>query len=99
MGFCMRHWPSDCKFNRKQFSNVQAFKLFAYREAPLLEKRLGDGCSVRRNLLRKYTLINGILSDINLPLSGISFTLVLFFLRVRTPEGSIISKVKRVDWL
>ncbi|KAI0088174.1 MFS general substrate transporter [Irpex rosettiformis] len=35
---------------------------------------------------------------INLPLSGIAFTLVLFFLRVRTPEGSITSKVKRVDW-
>ncbi|KAI0826235.1 iron permease [Irpex lacteus] len=38
------------------------------------------------------------LTDINLPLSGISFFLVLFFLRVRTPAGSIISKVKRVDW-
>ena len=37
--------------------------------------------------------------DINLPLSSISFVLVLFFLRVRTPEGSILSKAKRVDWL
>ncbi|KAI0701971.1 iron permease [Cytidiella melzeri] len=35
---------------------------------------------------------------INLPLSAIAFVLVLFYLRVRTPEGSIMSKVKRVDW-
>jgi len=36
---------------------------------------------------------------LNLPLSGMSFLLVVIFLRVRTPEGSIGSKIKRVDWL
>ncbi|KAF8148433.1 iron permease [Crassisporium funariophilum] len=36
---------------------------------------------------------------LNLPLSGISFALVVIFLRVRTPEGSMGSKIKRVDWL
>ncbi|KAI0347418.1 iron permease [Trametopsis cervina] len=35
---------------------------------------------------------------INLPLAGISFFLVLFYLRVRTPPGSIITKLARVDW-
>jgi len=35
----------------------------------------------------------------NLPLCGIAFAFVLFFLRVRTPEGSVSAKIKRVDWL
>ena len=34
----------------------------------------------------------------NLPLTGIAFALVVLFLRVRTPEGSIKSKLRRVDW-
>ena len=37
--------------------------------------------------------------DLNLPLTGIAFLLVLFFLRVRTPPGSIKSKLKRLDIL
>ncbi|KAI0327038.1 iron permease [Cubamyces sp. BRFM 1775] len=36
---------------------------------------------------------------LNLPLSGISFVLVAVFLRVRTPEGSMREKLRRVDWL
>ncbi|KAI0763293.1 MFS multidrug transporter [Trametes elegans] len=36
---------------------------------------------------------------INLPLAGIAFVLVALFLRVRTPEGSLRSKLGRVDWV
>ncbi|KAI0656495.1 iron permease [Cubamyces menziesii] len=36
---------------------------------------------------------------LNLPLSGIAFVLVAVFLRVRTPEGSMREKLRRVDWL
>ncbi|EMD39089.1 hypothetical protein CERSUDRAFT_104356 [Gelatoporia subvermispora B] len=35
---------------------------------------------------------------INLPITGIAFTLVLLFLRVRTPPGTFQEKVRRVDW-
>ncbi|OCH96313.1 iron permease [Obba rivulosa] len=35
---------------------------------------------------------------INLPITGIAFTLVLLFLRVRTPPGTMQEKVRRVDW-
>lgn len=35
---------------------------------------------------------------LNLPLSGMAFVLVIIFLKVRTPEGSISSKMARVDW-
>ncbi|TCD64696.1 hypothetical protein EIP91_003770 [Steccherinum ochraceum] len=35
---------------------------------------------------------------LNLPLSGIAFALVLIFLNVRAPEGSISVKLRRVDW-
>ncbi|GBE86280.1 Efflux pump FUS6 [Sparassis crispa] len=36
---------------------------------------------------------------INLPLTGVSFTLVVIFLRVRTPHGSIKQKLSRIDWI
>ncbi|KAF7797451.1 hypothetical protein EIP86_008648 [Pleurotus ostreatoroseus] len=36
---------------------------------------------------------------LNLPVTGISIGLVWMFLRVRTPEGSVWSKLKRVDWV
>ncbi|OBZ65418.1 putative transporter C3H1.06c [Grifola frondosa] len=36
---------------------------------------------------------------LNLPLSGIAFALVVGFLRVQTPEGSMRAKLERVDWL
>jgi len=36
---------------------------------------------------------------LNLPLTGIAFGLVLLFLRVRSPEGSMKEKLRRVDWL
>ncbi|KAJ3481251.1 hypothetical protein NLI96_g7790 [Meripilus lineatus] len=35
---------------------------------------------------------------LNLPLTGIAFGLVLIFLQVRTPEGSMGEKLARVDW-
>ncbi|KIJ29240.1 hypothetical protein M422DRAFT_188781 [Sphaerobolus stellatus SS14] len=35
---------------------------------------------------------------LNLPLSGMSFVLVIIFLRVKRPEGSISEKLSRVDW-
>ncbi|KAI0741189.1 iron permease [Earliella scabrosa] len=38
-------------------------------------------------------------ADLNLPLAGISFIFVALFLRVRTPEGSMSSKLSRVDWI
>jgi MFS family permease len=34
----------------------------------------------------------------NLPLCGIAFALVAIFLRVRTPPGSVLSKLARIDW-
>ena len=34
----------------------------------------------------------------NLPLSAVAFILMAIFLRVRTPAGSIGSKLARVDW-
>ncbi|KAA1472296.1 MFS multidrug transporter [Dentipellis sp. KUC8613] len=36
---------------------------------------------------------------LNLPITFISFVLVLFFLRVRSPEGSMKEKLARVDWI
>ncbi|TFK80209.1 MFS general substrate transporter, partial [Polyporus arcularius HHB13444] len=35
---------------------------------------------------------------INLPLTGVAFTLVAVFLRVHTPGGAILTKLSRVDW-
>ncbi|TCD64404.1 hypothetical protein EIP91_004120 [Steccherinum ochraceum] len=34
----------------------------------------------------------------NLPLTGIAFILVFFFLRVRTPPGTMREKFSRIDW-
>lgn len=39
------------------------------------------------------------MTDLNLPLTGIAFVFTLFFLRVKTPEGSTKSKLLRIDWL
>ncbi|KAF8588276.1 iron permease [Ramaria rubella] len=36
---------------------------------------------------------------LNLPLTGIAFVLVLFFLRVKTPPGKTLEKLARVDWI
>ncbi|KAH9887680.1 iron permease [Cubamyces lactineus] len=35
---------------------------------------------------------------LNLPLTGLAFCLVAFFLRVRSPEGSAIQQLTRIDW-
>lgn len=37
--------------------------------------------------------------DLNLPLTGIAFGLVFKFLSVHHPEGSVRSKIARVDWV
>jgi len=70
-----------------------------FREDPLRRRLLGGGYSVRITdfFLDNIILITSV--DLNLPLSAVAFVLVLFFLRVRTPEGSIGSKIKRVDWM
>ncbi|KAL4241388.1 MFS transporter superfamily protein [Abortiporus biennis] len=36
---------------------------------------------------------------INLPLTGIAIVVVGLYLRIKTPEGSIMTKLKRIDWL
>ncbi|KAK0185168.1 MFS general substrate transporter [Armillaria mellea] len=35
---------------------------------------------------------------LNLPLTGMAFVLVLFFLNVRTPPGTVKEKLNKVDW-
>lgn len=69
------------------------------REARLRKKRRGAGFSVRteREFWQKPILTDAL--DLNLPVTGIAFTLVFFFLSVKTPEGSITAKLKRVDWV
>lgn len=37
--------------------------------------------------------------DLNLPVSGVAALLVVIFLRLRTPEGSMREKLARMDWL
>lgn len=37
--------------------------------------------------------------DLNLPLSGIAALLVLAFLKLKTPRGSFLSKIARIDWM
>ena len=49
--------------------------------------------------LRFPRIANGRRLDLNLPLTGIAFLLVLSFLRVRTPPGTVKSKLKRLDIL
>lgn len=36
--------------------------------------------------------------DLNIPTADITFTLVVFFLRVRTPEGSVRENLSCIDW-
>jgi hypothetical protein len=36
---------------------------------------------------------------INLPLCGLAMLAVLFYLRVRTPPGTVKEKMAKVDWL
>ena len=61
-------------------------------------EELGDGYSVSCSLC--LTTVNDACSeDLNLPLTGIAFVLVLFFLRVRTPPGSVREKLSKLDWL
>lgn len=40
-----------------------------------------------------------IITDLNIPLSGIAALLVVCFLRLRTPGGSVTEKLARIDWM
>jgi hypothetical protein len=37
--------------------------------------------------------------DLNIPLSGIAALLVVCFLRLKTPGGSVTQKLRRIDWM
>lgn len=67
------------------------------REVSSLAKPRGAGCSVRAAPSAAYAHAHA-LADLNLPLSGIALVLVWFFLRVRTPPGSMRSKLAQIDW-
>ena len=72
------------------------------REVPWHKKLPGVGFSVSHTQFELYLVqepdIKFIL-DINLPLCAICFALVLFFLKVRTPPGSVKDKLSKIDWL
>lgn len=38
-------------------------------------------------------------TDLNLPVSGVAALLVVLFLKLRTPEGSLLEKLARMDWV
>ena len=71
----------------------------ASREGRSPKRRLGDGFSVsfRRNLGAFGS--SWVRTDLNLPLAGIAFFLVMVFLRVRTPGGSLREKITRIDFV
>lgn len=37
--------------------------------------------------------------DLNLPIVGVAAILVILFLKLNTPAGSLRSKVARMDWM
>lgn len=47
---------------------------------------------IRAPFIDRYT-------DLNLPISGVALFLVVFFLRVKAPEGSLKDKIAKIDWL
>jgi hypothetical protein len=59
----------------------------------------GDGYFVRQFLGPAQRTQTQFTLDLNLPLTGIAFVLVLRFLSVHQPEGSVRSKLARVDWM
>lgn len=66
---------------------------------PLQKGLRGGGCFVSFVPRFVEAVLTITESDLNLPLTGIAFGLVLIFLQVRTPEGSMGEKLARVDWL
>jgi MFS family permease len=70
---------------------------FVLRGACSPKKHPGDGyfvCLPFTSLFKTHPLL-----DLNLPLTCIAFILVIFFLRVRTPEGSVREKLSSIDWM
>ena len=62
----------------------------------------GDGCSVSDFTLHiecKGCATNLLPTDLNLPVSGVAALLVIVFLNLRTPEGSLSEKLGRMDWM
>ena len=71
-----------------------------HRVAHLPKERHGVGFSVGHTKSEHLVLEADIdILDINLPLCAICFALVLFFLKVRTPPGSVKDKLSKIDWL
>lgn len=100
MGLCVWCGASDCESPTSVIATgVRALTDNCDREARLRRKRRGAGFSVRteREFRQKPILTDAL--DLNLPVTGVAFTLVFFFLSVKTPEGSITAKLKRVDWV
>ena len=46
-----------------------------------------------------FSITNVNSADLNLPIAGICFVLLLIFLQVPTPEGTIHEKLKKIDWM
>ena len=71
------------------------------REVPWRKKLRGVGFSVSHTQFELYLVLEADknIPDINLPLCAICFALVLFFLKVRTPPGSVKDKLSKIDWL
>lgn len=58
----------------------------------------GDGYSVcTLSLIQDASLPR--LSDLNLPICGVSIVLVLIFLHLPTPPGTLKEKLGRMDWM
>ena len=83
----------------EDLSDAIAKLIFWCRVLSSQKRPPGDGSFVSlsddymRQSLRVYRLV------LNLPLSGMSFCLVAIFLRVRTPPGTVMEKLRKVDWM
>ena len=59
----------------------------------------GDGYFVTTSFRKLAPHIDTFLVDLNLPLTGVAAILVLVYLKLRTPGGSLREKVSRMDWM
>lgn len=50
-------------------------------------------------VLSRYDNSSKPFEDLNLPLSAISFVCITLFLTTKAPQGSVVAKLKRIDWL
>ena len=67
--------------------------------APLHKMDTGVGSSVRASPkpAARIVLTNDI--DMNIPFAGLAAVLVLLFVKLPTPPGSIRSKLEKIDWM